>query len=94
MRRARHLSFLWAWRRPAGAAFVATAILIGATGVSCDDDAASVFRQETTAAIGDGVKTIVDALIDGAVETIIQAGDGPSDSNSDSSSSSTSTSSG
>ena len=77
MRRANHRSFLRAWRRPAGAAFVAAAILVGATGASCDNDAAAVFRQETTASIGNGVKIIVDALMDGAIETIIQAGDGP-----------------
>ena len=58
------------------AAMIMTAIMAGATGLSCDSDAAATFRQETTQDIGDGIKTILDAVVDGLVAAIEQAGDG------------------
>jgi len=57
-------------------------ILFTSAGVSCDSNAAASFRESATGPIGDGVKTIVDAVIDGAVAAIKDAGDGSSSSTS------------
>lgn len=58
-------------------------------GISCDQDAQAVFRQSATNSLGEGVKqvlggdaetglnTIVTATIDGLVDSIVAAGDGP-----------------
>jgi hypothetical protein len=70
-------------------AAVLVAIVVGASGVSCDHEAATVFRQTATGPIGDGVKSILDGILDGVVAAIENAGSGDSD---DSSSSSSSTS--
>ncbi len=76
-------------RRSVGLGLLLSAILLGATGLSCDDDAAAVFREEATSAIGAGVKTIVNGILDGLIAAVEAAGDGGS-----STSTSTSTSSG
>lgn len=72
-------------------ATVAVAVILAAAamGVSCDENAQAVFRQSATNNIGEGVKqflggdtetgvnTIVTATIDGLVDSIVAAGDGP-----------------
>ncbi len=80
------------WRRLAWSAaklLVAGALVAGVLPFSCDQNAQAVFRQAVTVPIGDGVKTalagdpqagvasIVGAVIDGAVASIVQAGKGP-----------------
>ena len=62
--------------RPASVGLVLAAILIGAMGLDCDSDAAAVFRQQATSGITSGVKTILDATVDGIAAAIQQAGDG------------------
>ncbi len=64
------------WRR-AALGLALTAIVAGSMGLSCDADAQADFRQTATQAVGDGVKTIVNGLIDGLVTAITNAGDGP-----------------
>ncbi len=44
-------------------------------GVSCDGDAAAVFRQTATSSIGAGIKTILDGIVDGVVAAVESAGD-------------------
>jgi len=70
------------WRggfgRSAATGIVLAGLLLGVTGVSCDSDAQADFRQEVAGSIGQGVKTIVDAVIDGFVAAIVNAGDGSS----------------
>jgi hypothetical protein len=70
------------------ALLLGSALLAGTMGISCDHDAQTVFRQTSTDAIGEGVKTIlsgnpeegvadiVTAGIDGLVASIEQAGRG------------------
>lgn len=69
-------------RRPrrVGRALLALALAAGATGFSCDSDAAATFRQTATDDIGQGVKTIVDGVLDGLIAAIQDAGDGSSSS--------------
>ena len=59
---------------------VAAALVAGlaacSMGLSCDSNAQAAFRAEATSAIGSGVKTILDGVIDGLVAAIEQAGDG------------------
>ncbi len=78
MRRASYRSLSRPLRRSAGVGLVLAAILIGGVDVTCDSDAGATFRQEATSAIGDGVKTILDGIVDGVVAAIGQAGDGTS----------------
>ena len=82
MRRASHHSFSGRLRRPVGLALMLAVILVGASGWSCDSDASATFRQEATSEIGEGVKTIVNAILDGLIAAIEQAGDGTSDTSS------------
>ena len=74
------------WRgkfgRSTATGLVLLGFLFGVTGASCDSDAQADFRQEATQSIGQGVKTIVDAVIDGFVAAIVNAGDGATDSSS------------
>ena len=86
MRRAGFRSSLARLGRPVGAGLLLAVVLMGATGLSCDSDAAAAFRQETTTAFGTGVKTILDAAVDGLVAAIEQAGDGAGSSGSSGSS--------
>jgi len=65
--------------RRSASVFVAAAVLAGAMGLECDQDARAVFRQEATPAIGEGVKTIVNGVLDGWIDAVIEAGDGPSE---------------
>lgn len=67
--------------RLSGAVFamITACILIGVAGPSCDSDAAAVFRQEATAPIGEGVKTIMNGVLDGLIAAVQDAGDGPQD---------------
>lgn len=62
---------------PAGL-LICAGILLGAAGPSCDHDAATTFRQEATGAIGEGVKTIMNGVLDGLIAAVEEAGDGPS----------------
>lgn len=64
----------------AGKLLIITAVLFCSTGVSCDDEAATTFRQTATSAIGSGVKTIVNGILDGVIAAVEQAGDGTSSS--------------
>ena len=61
---------------PAVAGLVLAALLAGTMGLECDSDAGAVFRQTATSDIGAGVKTILDAVVDGVVAAIEEAGDG------------------
>lgn len=47
-------------------------------GVSCDGEAASVFRQTATSPIGEGLKTILYGLVDGMVAAVKSVGEGKS----------------
>jgi len=62
-------------------------------GLSCDSNAQAAFRAEATSAIGSGVKTILNGVVDGLVAAIEQAGDGGKSSGSATSGSSSSGSS-
>ncbi|NLX20824.1 MAG: hypothetical protein GXY55_04010 [Phycisphaerae bacterium] len=53
-------------------------VLAGSAGLSCDSDAQTEFRQTATQAIGNGVKTIVNGILDGWIAAILDAGDGAS----------------
>jgi hypothetical protein len=58
-------------------------ILAGAPGVDCDHEAATTFRQTATGPIGEGVKSIVNGVLDGAIAAVQNAGDGAGDGSSD-----------
>jgi hypothetical protein len=62
-------------RGPA-ALLVCGLILTATMGPSCDSDAAATFRQTATGPIGEGVKTIVNGVLDGWIAAIQDAGDG------------------
>jgi hypothetical protein len=57
---------------------VIAAVLLGATGMSCNDIpfASSTFRDAAGSGLKSGVKSIVDAIIDGIFAVIEQAGRG------------------
>jgi len=87
MRQSDHCIYRYGFGRFAATGLVVVGFCLAALGTGCDSDAQADFRQEATASIGEGVKTIVDAIIDGYVAAIVNAGDGSS-SDDDSSSSS------
>lgn len=58
------------------AVLACAALLTATAGLSCDDNADADFRQSATQAIGSGIKTIANGLIDGWVNAILNAGDG------------------
>ncbi len=70
-----------AQNRLRGAAFglILAAILLGGTGLDCDQNAQADFRDTATSAIADGLKTILEGLIDGVATAIQNAGDGETD---------------
>ncbi len=53
-------------------------LALSVMGVSCDGDAAAVFRQTATSSIGAGIKTILDGIVDGVVAAVETRGDGTS----------------
>lgn len=55
---------------------VLAAVVVGASGPGCDHEAAAVFRETATGPIGDGVKSIVNGVLDGMIAAIENAGDG------------------
>jgi len=65
---------------------ILSAILMTSMGLSCDSSALTAFRQEAASSIGDGIKTIVDGVIDGLIAAVEDAGDGSNSSNDNSSS--------
>jgi hypothetical protein len=73
-------SVLGRWRRFALVSVLLLAILVGATGVSCSDIpfASPAFREAAGGGIKDGVKSIVDAIVDGIFAAIENAGRGGS----------------
>jgi hypothetical protein len=73
MRRAEHSR----WGKVLAAA-VLSAILFGSAGLNCDQNAQADFRNTATSAVADGVKTIIDGLIDGWAAAVQNAGDGSS----------------
>jgi len=64
----------WPIRLITGA--VVTFIMVGSMGPSCDSDASATFRETATSAIGDGVRTIMNGLLDGAIAAVEAVGDG------------------
>jgi hypothetical protein len=58
---------------------------------SCDSSANATFRQTAAGPIGDGIKTIVGGIVDGAVAAVQSAGDGSSSSSTSTNSTSSST---
>ncbi|HSW45867.1 MAG TPA: hypothetical protein VLM89_09875 [Phycisphaerae bacterium] len=58
-------------------ALVLLAVMTGAAGLDCDQNAQAEFRDTATSALADGVKTILNGLIDGWAAAIQNAGDGP-----------------
>ncbi len=62
--------------RTAAFGLILAAILVGGAGLDCDQDAQAEFRNTATSAIADGLKTILDGLIDGMASAIQNAGDG------------------
>lgn len=61
---------------------ILAAVLAGAMGLECDDDVVTTFRQTAADDIASGLKTILNAVIDGVAAAIEQAGDGSSGSTS------------
>ena len=80
MKTSMRISFANHLRQPLASLLIAAAVLLGCTGLACDTDAQATFRQTATDAIGSGIKTIMDSIIDGMVAAVEQAGDGSSDS--------------
>lgn len=72
-------SRLWRRMRPVAGGLALALIVAGTPGLGCDGDAATVFRQTATGAVGSGVKTIVNGVLDGVIAAIEQAGDGDQD---------------
>ncbi|MEP0844797.1 MAG: hypothetical protein HRF43_19020 [Phycisphaerae bacterium] len=61
--------------RTAAALLTVGLILAGTPGLGCDNAAATTFRETATDAIGQGVKTIVNGVLDGLIAAINDAGD-------------------
>ncbi|HOB74999.1 MAG TPA: hypothetical protein PKG54_10775 [Phycisphaerae bacterium] len=59
---------------------VLVAVLVGASGPGCDHEAAAAFREAATGPIGEGVRGIVNGVLDGVIAAIENAGDGGSES--------------
>lgn len=55
---------------------VLAAIMVGATGLGCDHEAQTAFRQAAVGPIGDGVRTAMNGILDGVIAAIEDAGDG------------------
>lgn len=51
-------------------------LLWGCAGLRCDSDAASTFRSVATSEIGEGVRTIMNGILDGLIAAVEEAGDG------------------
>ncbi len=64
----------------AAGALLAAALVVACTGADCDAEARATFRETATGPIGEGVKSIVNGVLDGWIATIQEAGDGGSDS--------------
>lgn len=50
-------------------------ILVGTPGLGCDSAASTTFRETATSAIGSGVKTIMNGVLDGIIAAVEDAGD-------------------
>jgi hypothetical protein len=57
--------------------FAALLVVWGCMGASCDSEAAAVFRSTATSEIGEGVRTIMNGVLDGLIAAVEEAGDGP-----------------
>lgn len=69
-------------RRGALSTMVGWGVCITATasmGLGCDSAARAVFRDTATESIGEGVRTIVNGMLDGFIAAIQEAGDGNTD---------------
>ncbi len=53
-------------------------LLVFSAGAECDSEARASFRAAATGPIGDGVKSILNGILDGAIAAIEEAGDGSS----------------
>ena len=53
----------WNKLRLAAAGMVVAAIIVGGTGLSCDENAQNMFRTTATPAVTTGVKTVVDGAV-------------------------------
>jgi hypothetical protein len=80
MKRHGQSSVLGRWGRVVAVSMVVLAVLVGATGVSCSDIpfSSSTFRDAAGGGIEDGVKAIVNAVLDGLFAVIANAGRGGS----------------
>jgi len=67
----------WGLFRLGAAGLLVGALLLGTCGAGCEN---SDFRQTATEAIGSGLKTILDGIIDGLVAAVSNAGDASSSS--------------
>jgi hypothetical protein len=63
----------------AATALILLAIVMGGTGLDCDQNAQADFRETVAPVVADGVKTILDGLIDGFAAAVVNAGDGPTE---------------
>ena len=68
--------------------------LLGWAALGCDNDTLTTFRQTATTSVGEGLKTMLGGLLDGAVAVIQNAGDGSSETAGSSTSSSSTNSAG
>lgn len=64
---------------------VIVVVLVGASGLGCDQDAQAAFRQAAVGPIGDGVRSAMNGVLDGVIAAITDAGDGSSTSGTSSS---------
>ena len=59
---------------------ITMAVLFGGTGLNCSSDTLDIFRQEAASEIGDGVKSIMNGILDGIIATLSQTDDSSSSS--------------
>jgi len=54
---------------------IGMAIVFAVTGASCDSDTFATFRSEAITGVGDGVKSIMNGILDGIIAAVSDAGD-------------------
>jgi hypothetical protein len=63
------------WKRAVGMTVICCILFVGTSGLSCDSEAFTIFRKNASSAVGEGIKTIFDGIVDGLVAAA-EAGDG------------------
>ena len=62
-------------RKHLAGGLLAMVVLFGGTGLNCSSETYSVFRETATSEIGDGVKTIVNGILDGIIAALSNSDD-------------------